>query len=70
MNWRQINTNCLESEDKRWTIVKFNRGELTLYWLVRIGKPSEIVLEATSAAECKEHTTRTTLGGGGSNGIA
>lgn len=54
MNWRQINTNCLESSDKRWTIVKFNRGEQTLYWLVRIGKPSEIVLEATSAQECKE----------------
>ena len=54
MNWKQINTNCLESEDKRWTIVKFKRGELTLYWLVRLGKPSEIVLEADSARECKE----------------
>lgn len=52
--WRQINTNCLESSDKRWTIVRFNRGEQTLYWLVRIGKPSEVVLEATSAQECKE----------------
>lgn len=54
MNWKQINTNCLASEDKRWTIVKFKRGEQTLYWLVRLGKPSEIVLEADSAQACKE----------------
>ena len=57
MKWFQINTNCLESSDKRWTIVKFNRGEQTLYWLVRIGKPSEIVHEATSAQECKERVS-------------
>jgi hypothetical protein len=57
VNWKKINTNCLESSDKRWTIVKFNRGEQTLYWLVRIGKPSEIVHEANSAQECKERVS-------------
>ena len=74
MQWRQINTNCLESEDRRWTILKFKRGEEMRYALIRLGKPSggtyegsEWVHEGASAQECKDHTTSTTLGGGGSD---
>lgn len=53
MNWRQINANCLESEDRQWVIAKYwVRGEWC-YQLIRLGSPSESLLIASSAHECK-----------------
>jgi hypothetical protein len=54
VKWCQINPKCLESEDGRWTILKFKRGEEMRYALIRLGKPSRWEFEGATAQECKE----------------
>lgn len=54
MRWEKINPKCLESEDKRWTILKFKRGEEMRYALIRLGNPSQWEFEGATAQECKE----------------
>jgi hypothetical protein len=54
VNWRKINSNCLESDDKKWLIAKYKVRGAWVYQLTRVGSPSESVLIAETAQECKE----------------
>lgn len=74
MKWIKTSEVCLESEDGKMVIAKFMvRGEWK-YQLTRLGRKSGRTYEGSeslhigaTAQECKERTTHTTLGGGGSD---
>lgn len=58
MKWKQVNPHCLESIPPGYTIAKYRvmrDGQSTwLYQAIRLGTPSEVLLQATDAASCKQ----------------
>lgn len=54
MRWIKTSAVCLQSEDGQWVIAKFMVRGAWVYQLCRLGKPSESVLIAATADECKE----------------